>query len=261
MKNSLWIQITLLVLLLSPFAWSGRLSDFEKSTSSSPSSSHDDNDDDLSFFVWLIEALFSNDDPYYSSSTTTYTPPTPTPVKVSTSSSETRDVTLRGWEVHTRLALGSWGDGFSGKSFEATWARNLWVLGFDGTWDEELLETRDTAFMRTKRVRAGIQLGEHLPFLQALAGFSVLDGERTQVFLSTRLAIENRRKYHGFRLQWDHDFSPERQGFHDIYGGAMLKASAIQLDAGYRVRFTSTMDQQAIHGPQLGVTFRFGEWR
>lgn len=264
MKNSPLIRIILLVLILSPFAWSGRLSDFEESSRSSSNSSYDSDDDDSALFEFigdLLEALFSNDDPYYVPQTTQATSASITVNTTSDVSAGENTLGLHGWELQSRGAIGAWGEGFTGKSLELTYAYNSWIYAFDGTWDEEFVEARDTAYMRTSRYRLGVQGGTHLPFIQGLFGFTVLQGEYTTLFFSTRLAIENRSKYHGFRLQWDHDFNTERQGFHDVYGGAILKADAIQLDMGYRIRFTSTFDQQAIHGPQLGLTFRFGEWR
>lgn len=270
------LLIITLFIATTQLTWAGRLSNFEKSANTSNgSSSSNDDDSDISFFFELLELLFSDEDDDHDSynhynaskgyngnmySDPVYVQRDYEVSKMVREADTLPPIGIRGWEVQARMGTGSWGEGFKGYHTEVSAAKNFMVYQINQSRDQEIL-MGDTAYMQTFQMRAGFQFGEFLPNWQLLFGVGLLSVEEVNAFYSFRLGYENRRKFTGFRVQLDADFTEDKAGYIDFYTGGLLKYKPIQFDFGYRLRTTwNSIDDKPIHGPQVGLTLRFGKW-
>lgn len=247
-------MLPMLVLCQLP-ATAGVLRDFEDDASSGKSESSNDDDDDSESCLLcdIIGAMLSddNDDDYnYDDRRTTYTP-----IPAYSSPSAYSGPSEIDMEFQVGFRHGFWGRDFYGNQAEVLLSMNSLLLGIESTWDAEKLSQDKVDHMNTSRMRAGVTVGEEFRCM-AMAGFSVLSGQMETGFFSARLGMEYLGKHGGARVVWDGDFG-ETMGFQDLQAVGVLKKGPVELNAGYRFRVTNGQATVMIHGPQVGIGFRF----
>lgn len=228
-------------------AMAGTLRDFEDDASED--SEESDDDSDFCLLCEILEGAFDEDDDYDRDS-----------YRVAPSISyegngEPFSLDDVRWGALINLRHGFWGRNLYGNQIEALLSANGFLMGFEGTMDVESYEHQPSDRMATTRFRIGFTTGEELKIF-AMGGFSVLAGEKAHAYYSSRLGVEYLNQNVGTRWTFDGDFG-EKAGFMDCQAVGIVKKGPFELHAGYRLRVTATSNPVLIHGPQVGVSFRF----